>query len=84
MVRTVAIVMHAYIDRLLAHRKAWEKAKILHRDVSVGNIMINVESATKEPDGFLNDWDLCKFVEDFSKPAAQPAGRSVSDPYTAE
>lgn len=60
------------------HRDAWELARILHRDVSVGNIMIDVESPEDDPAGFLNDWDLCKFAEDLDKPASQPAGRSVS------
>ena len=73
------VLVHAYTEQVSAHRQAWEKAQILHRDVSVGNIMIDVESPEDDdPEGFLNDWDLCKYVEDFSKPAAQPAGRSVS------
>jgi hypothetical protein len=60
------------------HRDAWLSARVLHRDISVGNIMINAESPEDDPEGFLNDWDLCKFAEDLDKPASQPAGRSVS------
>lgn len=62
----------------LAHQSAWELAEILHRDISAGNIMIDVESPENKPRGFLNDWDLCKYAEDLKKPTTQPAGRSVS------
>lgn len=61
---------------LPAHKRAWENANILHRDVSVGNIMINCETGK----GFLNDWDLCKYREDMvvKRPASEPSGISVS------
>ncbi|EKM57029.1 uncharacterized protein PHACADRAFT_142121 [Phanerochaete carnosa HHB-10118-sp] len=57
---------------VIAHRIAWEKAKILHNNVSAANIMINAET----DEGFLNDWDLCKFKEDLKNkiPASQPGG----------
>ncbi|GJE86587.1 hypothetical protein PsYK624_026670 [Phanerochaete sordida] len=57
-----------------AHRSAYEDANILHRDVSIGNIMINAETGK----GFLNDWDLCKYREDLDNmvPASEPAGIS--------
>ena len=42
-----------------AHHDAYEKAKILHRDVSFGNIMI-VDSKEGKAEGRLIDWDLCK------------------------
>ena len=45
-------------DNLLAHRHAHDKAKVLHRDISVGNIMI-----TKEGRGLLVDFDLSKFLD---------------------
>ena len=41
-----------------AHKEAYE-AGILHRDISVGNIMI-----TPEGRGLLIDWDMCKFIDD--------------------
>ncbi|KAG2746053.1 hypothetical protein P692DRAFT_20678448, partial [Suillus brevipes Sb2] len=43
-------------DALLAHQDAYEKAKMLHRDLSVGNIVIF------RGQGFLIDWDLAKLV----------------------
>lgn len=40
------------------HKRAWEDARVLHRDVSVGNILITDEP-TNEPNstGFLHDFD---------------------------
>ena len=44
---------------LLGHKEAWEKAKILHRDVSIGNIMLvvdqNVSNESGESYGILID-----------------------------
>jgi RIO-like serine/threonine protein kinase len=40
-----------------AHTAAYEKAHILHRDISAGNIMI-----TDNGSGMLIDWDLSKKV----------------------
>ena len=42
---------------LTAHTLAYEKARILHRDVSAGNILI-----TDNGSGILIDWDLSKKV----------------------
>ncbi|KAG2086011.1 uncharacterized protein F5147DRAFT_588715 [Suillus discolor] len=39
-----------------AHQDAYQNAKILHRDLSVGNIVIY------RGKGFLIDWDLAKLV----------------------
>ncbi|KIP03556.1 hypothetical protein PHLGIDRAFT_121484, partial [Phlebiopsis gigantea 11061_1 CR5-6] len=47
-------------DALLGHQQAWEKAGVLHRDVSVGNILIDVASPEDDIHGFLTDWDLCQ------------------------
>ncbi|EIW78333.1 hypothetical protein CONPUDRAFT_127890, partial [Coniophora puteana RWD-64-598 SS2] len=44
----------ALADALEAHRDAYTKAKILHRDISAGNIIL---SPTGE--GLLIDWDHC-------------------------
>ncbi|KAG1740423.1 uncharacterized protein EDB91DRAFT_1053224 [Suillus paluster] len=43
-------------DALLAHKDAYENAKILHRDLSVGNIVVY------QGEGFLIDWDLAKLL----------------------
>ena len=54
-----------------AHKEAFEKAKILHRDISVGNIIIT------ERGGLLIDWDLAKDTEKPEKGSRQPF-RTVS------
>ncbi|KAH9978918.1 hypothetical protein BGW80DRAFT_1165586 [Lactifluus volemus] len=42
-------------DAIIAHTVAYEKARILHRDVSAANILINEDGS-----GMLIDWDLSK------------------------
>ena len=51
----------------LAHDGAYYDASILHRDISVGNIMIS-EGGGGE---FLIDWDMCVRVG----PGAKSSGR---------
>ncbi|TFK55665.1 hypothetical protein OE88DRAFT_1652083 [Heliocybe sulcata] len=54
-----------------AHRDAYQKAGVLHRDISAGNILINV---TRAEDGewkvgaLLNDWDLSKNIHKLGSP----------------
>ncbi|TFY58750.1 hypothetical protein EVG20_g8035 [Dentipellis fragilis] len=57
-------LIQAVDDSLRGHQEAWEDAEILHRDVSAGNIMIDVQTGR----GFLTDWDLCKFKDEFGQP----------------
>ncbi|GJE93732.1 hypothetical protein PsYK624_098930 [Phanerochaete sordida] len=65
------------LGALKAHSVAWTDAGILHRDISVGNVMINSEDGQ----GMLIDWDLCKFKADFNKPACEPGGMSGTWPF---
>ncbi|TFK81534.1 hypothetical protein K466DRAFT_450383, partial [Polyporus arcularius HHB13444] len=44
------------LDALYAHHQAWKRAKVLHRDISVPNILINPHDRT----GLLIDWDLSR------------------------
>ncbi|CDO76863.1 hypothetical protein BN946_scf184402.g4 [Trametes cinnabarina] len=70
------------VDALQAHRAAFEKAAIMHRDVSGGNILIypSVEHAEKEPpavvwQGLLCDWEMgksTKVEESFQLPSQPP------------
>lgn len=55
----------------LAHTEAIENAKILHRDISVGNVIIS------DRGGLLIDWDLAKDIDDLEKLSRQPF-RTVS------
>lgn len=73
----VAELLQAITYALVAHRQAWEKAGVLHRDVSIGNIMI--DSANDK--GFLNDWDLARYADDLDQPASEPGGISGTWPY---
>ncbi|KAG9310586.1 hypothetical protein JVU11DRAFT_9146 [Chiua virens] len=56
-------------DALQAHSHAFEKAKILHRDISAGNIIL-----TDEGRGLLIDWELGKLVDDVGSRRPDRAG----------
>lgn len=51
---------------------------MLHRNISTGNILIDIESPPGEPRGLLADWDLCKYKIQMNDLPTQPGGRSVS------
>ncbi|KAH7886496.1 hypothetical protein F5I97DRAFT_1926749 [Phlebopus sp. FC_14] len=52
----------AVLDALRAHSVAHDVAKILHRDISSGNIIL-----TGDGRGLLIDWDLSKSLEDLKR-----------------
>ncbi|KAI0273318.1 hypothetical protein BC834DRAFT_928374 [Gloeopeniophorella convolvens] len=56
-------------DAVVAHSVAYEKSSILHRDISVNNILI-----TNDGKGILIDWDLSKKLS----PGAEGKARRVS------
>ncbi|KAI9062376.1 hypothetical protein FKP32DRAFT_1574173, partial [Trametes sanguinea] len=54
------------IDAVMAHEDAFKRAKVLHRDISVGNILIVPPiggNGTANGQGLLADWELSKRVE---------------------
>ena len=55
----------------------YEKAGLLHRDVSANNIVIREDGR-----GMLIDWDMCRPVAEIRSGASQPT-RSVSLRMTA-
>lgn len=76
---SVELIIATY-HALLGHRDAWEKAKVLHRDVSIGNIMIDVESSEEDPRGMLIDWDVCRY-EDEPSTSEQLGGQTGTWPF---
>ncbi|KAI0373637.1 hypothetical protein BV20DRAFT_750961 [Pilatotrama ljubarskyi] len=50
-------MVQAIRDAILGHQQARERAQVLHRDVSVGNILIVDEPKEKRFCGFLHDYD---------------------------
>ncbi|KAI1791907.1 hypothetical protein LXA43DRAFT_888599 [Ganoderma leucocontextum] len=60
-----------FVDALRAHRKAWDLAGVLHRDISVGNIMIRIHGDGKRS-GFLIDWDLSRLECELAKGPVEP------------
>ncbi|KAH9903267.1 hypothetical protein C8Q73DRAFT_785869 [Cubamyces lactineus] len=65
-------------DALRAHQSAWEDHGILHRDLSVGNILIYEKPAVPKPEiiGLLSDWDLAKEKKFVLHPNASQPSRS--------
>jgi Fungal protein kinase len=57
----------------LAHKDAYEKCNILHRDVSAKNVMM-----TDDGCGILNDWDLAKRCSKDSTQGVREHERTVS------
>ncbi|OBZ74063.1 hypothetical protein A0H81_06490 [Grifola frondosa] len=70
-----AEMARAIYAALRAHQQAWEKAGILHRDVSDGNIMLCDDAKDDDDErtstAFLNDWDLAKYKDELMKPPTQ-------------
>ncbi|RPD57224.1 hypothetical protein L226DRAFT_572563 [Lentinus tigrinus ALCF2SS1-7] len=57
-----------FYDAITAHFEAWTKAKVLHRDISVGNILI--DPVTRK--GILIDWDLCRLEWELGMGPTEP------------
>ncbi|KAG7440550.1 uncharacterized protein BT62DRAFT_581245 [Guyanagaster necrorhizus] len=59
-------MLNAVKDAIIAHEKAVIKVQIMHRDISVGNILIT-EDCNGHIGGILIDWDLSKSIKDLNK-----------------
>ncbi|KAI3610128.1 hypothetical protein WG66_007403 [Moniliophthora roreri] len=57
-----SVLVGAVRDALQAHQDAFEKARILHRDISNGNILI-----TNEGKGLLIDWEFSEHLDEVEK-----------------
>ncbi|KAI1786813.1 hypothetical protein LXA43DRAFT_751802 [Ganoderma leucocontextum] len=74
------------LSALNAHTVAWVMANILHRDVSVGNILILDENPEGLPNpktskGLLADWDLARTKKELENPAFTQSTRSGTWPF---
>ncbi|CDO78194.1 hypothetical protein BN946_scf184974.g2 [Trametes cinnabarina] len=57
------VLVRVIADAITAHEDAYNKAEVMHRDVSIGNILIippNAKQGKKEYQGLLTDWELSK------------------------
>ncbi|GBE84788.1 predicted protein [Sparassis crispa] len=74
-VEMVGVIFYA----LMAHHEAWEKAGVLHRDVSVGNDLADEDpdeppyhdGGPKRVKGFRNDRDLRKYAHELDSGPTQ-------------
>ncbi|KAG9227028.1 hypothetical protein CCMSSC00406_0009990 [Pleurotus cornucopiae] len=55
------MMFKAVYDAFQGHKQAYEKCKLLHRDVSGGNILLVKDG------GILNDWDMAVNVEEVER-----------------
>ncbi|KAK7038691.1 hypothetical protein VNI00_010575 [Paramarasmius palmivorus] len=75
------LLMNVYLDTVKTHEWLVKHAKILHRDISVGNLMYRVKSDSTIV-GVLNDYDLARFVDEKDpKPSSQH--RTGTKPFVA-
>ncbi|KAJ3711389.1 hypothetical protein C8R42DRAFT_728726 [Lentinula raphanica] len=65
--KTAEECAQVFYDVLQCHHWVWEYPKILHRDISQGNIMVRVKNGRKY--GVLNDWDLASLADDLQEGA---------------
>ncbi|KAI0373623.1 hypothetical protein BV20DRAFT_962839 [Pilatotrama ljubarskyi] len=76
-------LVQAVRDAIFGHRQARERAQVLHRDVSVGNILIVDEPKDKGFGGFLHDYDYSS-IELEDEDEAYETGRPSTPLQTAE
>ncbi|KAL7277807.1 hypothetical protein ACG7TL_008751 [Trametes sanguinea] len=72
---TGRILVWAVRDAFIAHQDAHIKARVMHRDISVGNILIippNSKNKKTTYQGLLADWELSKRLGDCAAEAHHP------------
>ncbi|KAJ3829591.1 hypothetical protein F5880DRAFT_314681 [Lentinula raphanica] len=78
--KTARECAQVFYDVVQCHHWVWKYPKILHRDISQGNIMVREKGGVKY--GVLNDWDLASSVD---SPSQGPTSqfRTGTKPYMA-
>ncbi|OSD00252.1 hypothetical protein PYCCODRAFT_1460340 [Trametes coccinea BRFM310] len=64
------ILVWSIHDAIIAHQDAYEKAKVMHCDISVGNILIippTSKNGKTTYQGLLADWELSKRLDEYQK-----------------
>ncbi|KZT18272.1 hypothetical protein NEOLEDRAFT_1033452, partial [Neolentinus lepideus HHB14362 ss-1] len=67
-------IVKAIRDILVAHKEAYEKAGILHRDLSFHNIVLIGDENNER--GILIDWDLSRSLKSLDEENARVRGRT--------
>ncbi|KAH9841800.1 uncharacterized protein C8Q71DRAFT_829062 [Rhodofomes roseus] len=67
---------------LRAHEEAWERAGVLHADISTENLLIQwyTENGELKYKALLADWGLCKYIEEMDQPVVK-ASRCGTWPF---
>ncbi|KAI1786064.1 hypothetical protein LXA43DRAFT_898667 [Ganoderma leucocontextum] len=66
-------LLNLILQAVDTHANAWEYAGVLHRDISVGNILVKFDwEKNKVVGSMLCDWDLSKYGEDLGTEPTQP------------
>ncbi|KAJ3859518.1 hypothetical protein EV359DRAFT_86316 [Lentinula novae-zelandiae] len=69
-----------FYDVVQCHYWGWKYPRILHRDISIGNIMVREKDRLKC--GVLNDWDLAIWLNEW-KEGSTSKFRTGTKPYMA-
>ncbi|KAI0328293.1 hypothetical protein GY45DRAFT_1017306 [Cubamyces sp. BRFM 1775] len=78
-------VVAAIRDAIIGHQRAWTRAQVMHRDVSLGNVLITDEESPERAtsSGFLHDFDYSSMVESLraaiSQSRVDPASSNVGE-----
>ncbi|KAJ4489808.1 hypothetical protein C8R41DRAFT_981534 [Lentinula lateritia] len=70
----------AFYDVVQCHHWGWRYPRILHRDISIGNIMVREKNGQKY--GVLNDWDLASWLSTQNEVSTSKF-RTGTKPYMA-
>ncbi|KAI0706503.1 hypothetical protein C8Q76DRAFT_682878 [Earliella scabrosa] len=73
-------LVRAVRDAIRGHRVAWEQAGVLHRDISLGNILITDDPTEGGCHGFIHDFDYSSMTELPPGQVKESTSKVVHDP----